>query len=46
MFTRDGKRDSDIERRMNADNMVNGALHAFMGSRVVSKKPQLAVHNK
>jgi hypothetical protein len=45
MFTRDGKCDSDIERRVNAGNMVCGALHAFMGSRVVSKKAQLAVHN-
>jgi hypothetical protein len=45
MFTRDGKYDSDIERRVNAGNMVTGALHAFMGSRVVSKQAQLAVHN-
>jgi hypothetical protein len=45
MFTRDEKCDSDIERRVNAGNMVNGALHAFMGSRVVSKKAQLAVHS-
>jgi hypothetical protein len=37
--------ESDIERRVNADNLVNGALHAFMGSRVVSQKAQLAVHN-
>jgi hypothetical protein len=37
MFTRDGKCDSDIERRVNAGNMVNGALNASMGSRVVSK---------
>jgi hypothetical protein len=37
--------DSDIKRRVNAGNMVNGALHAFMGSRVVSIKAQLAVHN-
>jgi hypothetical protein len=38
MFTRDGKCDSDIDRRVIAGNMVNGALHAFMGYRVVSKE--------
>jgi hypothetical protein len=46
MFTRDGKCDSDIERRVSAGNMVNGSLHSFMGSRVVSKKAQLAVNNR
>jgi hypothetical protein len=45
MFTRDGKCDSDKERRVNAGNIVNGALHAFVSSRVVSKMAQLAVHN-
>jgi hypothetical protein len=30
---------------VNAGNTVIGALHAFMGSRVVSHKAQLAVHN-
>jgi hypothetical protein len=45
MFTRDGKYDSDIVRRVNAGNSVNGALHAFMNRWVVSKKAQLAVHN-
>jgi hypothetical protein len=44
VLTRDGKCDSDIERRVNAGNKVNGALHAFISSRVVSKKSQLAVH--
>ena len=34
-FTRDGKCESDIERRVNAGNMVNGALHSFMNSRKV-----------
>jgi hypothetical protein len=43
MFTRDGK--CDVERNVNACNIVNGALHAFMSSRVVSKKAHLAVHN-
>ncbi|KAI5642761.1 hypothetical protein NE865_05287 [Phthorimaea operculella] len=36
-----GKCESDIERRVNAGNMVNGALHAFMNSQKVSNK---AVH--
>ncbi|XP_060809954.1 uncharacterized protein LOC132904043 [Amyelois transitella] len=40
----DGKCDSDIERRVNAGNMVNGALHAFMSSQKLSKKARLAVH--
>jgi hypothetical protein len=43
MFTRDGKCDSVIERKVNAGKMVNGALHAFTGSRVVSRKTQLTV---
>ncbi|XP_073943408.1 uncharacterized protein [Choristoneura fumiferana] len=43
-FTRDGKYESDIERRVNAGNMVNGALHSFMNSRKVSNKACLAVH--
>jgi hypothetical protein len=30
---------------VNAGNLLNGALHAFMGSRVVAQKTQLAVHN-
>ncbi|KAI8431494.1 hypothetical protein MSG28_015996 [Choristoneura fumiferana] len=43
-FTRDGKCESDIERRVNAGNMVKGALHSFMNSRKVSNKARLAVH--
>ncbi|KAI5639977.1 reverse transcriptase (RNA-dependent DNA polymerase) domain-containing protein [Phthorimaea operculella] len=42
-FTSDGKCESDIERRVNAGNMVNGALHAFMNSQKVSNKARLAV---
>jgi hypothetical protein len=42
MFTRDGKCDNDIQRRMNAGNMVNGTLHAFIDSRLASKNAQLA----
>ena len=44
MFTSDGKCESDIERRVNAGNVVNGALHTFMNSQKVSKKARLAVH--
>ena len=43
-FTKDGKCETDIERRVNAGNMVNGALRAFMSSEKVSKKARLAVH--
>ncbi|XP_063364410.1 uncharacterized protein LOC134653055 isoform X2 [Cydia amplana] len=44
LFTRDGKHDKDIERRVNAGNRVNGALNAFMSSQKVSQKARLAVH--
>jgi hypothetical protein len=30
MLTRDGKCDSDVENRVNAGNIVNGDLHAFL----------------
>ena len=43
-FTKDGTCESDIERRVNAGNMVNGALHTFMNSQKVSQKARLAVH--
>ena len=43
-FTKDGTCESDIERRVNAGNMVNGALYAFMNSQKVSQKARLAVH--
>jgi hypothetical protein len=46
IFTRDGKWDSDIERRLNSGNNVNVALHAFMGSRVVHKKALFALQNR
>jgi hypothetical protein len=42
VFTTDGKCDSDKEKRVNAGNLVNGAIWV---SRLVSKKAQLAVHN-
>ncbi|KAG7312683.1 hypothetical protein JYU34_001045 [Plutella xylostella] len=44
LFTRDGKCEGDIERRVKAGNKVNGALHSFMGSQSVSQKARLAVH--
>lgn len=37
LFTRDGRSDSDVERRVKAGNSVNGALHAVMSSRKVPK---------
>lgn len=33
-----------IERRVKAVNQVNGALHAFVGSKKVYKKGRLADH--
>ncbi|XP_063542355.1 uncharacterized protein LOC134750982 [Cydia strobilella] len=44
LFTRNGKHDKDIERRVSAGNRVNGALNAFMSSQKVSQKARLAVH--
>lgn len=44
MFTRDGKYEGDVERRVKAGNRVNGALHAFMSSQKVSNRARLAVH--
>ncbi|KAG7296450.1 hypothetical protein JYU34_020192 [Plutella xylostella] len=44
LFTRDGKCEGDIERRVKAENKVNGALHSFMRSQHVSQKARLAVH--
>ncbi|CAG9134602.1 unnamed protein product [Plutella xylostella] len=44
LFTRDGKCEGDIERRVKAGNKVNGALHSFMRSQNVSQKARLAVH--
>lgn len=45
LFTRDGKCDGDIERRVSAGNKMNGALNSVVGSSNVSKKARLAVHN-
>ena len=45
MFTRDGKIDADVERRVNAGNNVNGAIHAVVTNQSMSEKARLAVHN-
>ncbi|GBP67518.1 hypothetical protein EVAR_49885_1 [Eumeta japonica] len=44
LITNDGKHDSDIERRVNAGNKVNGALLAIMNS--VSRHARLAIPNR
>ncbi|XP_050563410.1 uncharacterized protein LOC126912928 [Spodoptera frugiperda] len=43
LFTRDGKCEGDIERRVKAGNSVNGALHSVMSSKIISSKARLAV---
>ncbi|CAK1597415.1 unnamed protein product [Parnassius mnemosyne] len=45
VFSRDGRYDKDIERRVNAGNRVNGALHSIVKSQNVSKKARMAIHN-
>jgi exonuclease III len=45
MFTRDGKCDKEIERRVKKGNSVNGALHSLVRSQSVTKKARLAVHS-
>ncbi|GBP71599.1 hypothetical protein EVAR_10812_1 [Eumeta japonica] len=45
LFTNDSKHDSDIERRVNAGNKVNGALLAIMNSKSVSRQAHLVIHN-
>ncbi|CAG9109123.1 unnamed protein product [Plutella xylostella] len=45
LFSRVGRCDKDIERRVNAGNRVNGALHSIVASQAVSKQARLAVHN-
>ena len=37
MFTRDGKIDTDVERRVNAGNKVNGGIHAVVTNQLMSK---------
>ncbi|XP_049870886.1 uncharacterized protein LOC126370141 [Pectinophora gossypiella] len=45
MFTRDGKCDEDIERRVRLGNSVNGAMHAVVSSQCISQDARMAVHN-
>jgi len=45
MFTRDGKTDRDIERRVNAGNSINGGLNAVGTNKKLSNEAKLAVHN-
>ena len=45
MFTKDGKCEEDIERRVKAGNTINGALYSFVSSQNVSEKARLAVQN-
>ena len=45
MFSRDGRYEMDVERRIAADNKVSGALAALMRRRNVSTAARLAVHN-
>ena len=44
-FSRDGRYTADVERRVNAENSVNAALGKFLGSKCLSQKAQLPIHN-
>ena len=44
MFSRDGRYEMDVERRIAVGNRVNEALAALMRRRNVSKAARLAVH--
>ena len=46
MFSRDGKYEMDVERRIAAGNRVNGALAILMRLRNVSTAACLTVHNE
>ncbi|CAG5002623.1 unnamed protein product [Parnassius apollo] len=43
VFSRDGRYDKDIERRVNAGNRVNGALHSIVKNQNVSKKARMVM---
>ena len=45
MFSRDGRYEMDVERRIAADNRVNGALAVLMRRRNISTAARLAVYN-
>ncbi|GBP73818.1 hypothetical protein EVAR_54870_1 [Eumeta japonica] len=46
LFTNEGKRDRDIERRVNAGNEGNEALLAITNRESVSRQARLTIHNK
>ncbi|GBP50109.1 hypothetical protein EVAR_17370_1 [Eumeta japonica] len=46
LFTNDGKRDGDIERRVIAGNKINVAFLAIMNSKSVSRQARLAIHSR
>ena len=45
MFSRDGRYEVDVKRRIAAENKINGALATLMRRRYVSTAARLAVHN-
>ncbi|GBP21269.1 hypothetical protein EVAR_11664_1 [Eumeta japonica] len=45
LFTNYGKHDRDIERKVNAENKVSGALLAIMNNKSVSRHGRLAIYN-
>ena len=45
MFSRDGRYEMDVERRISADNKINVALAVLMRQRNVSTAARLAIHN-
>ena len=45
MFSRDGRYEMHVERRIATGNRVKGALAALMGQQNVSTAARLAVHN-
>ena len=45
VFTRDGRYQMDVERRIAVSNRANGALDALMRRQNVSTASRMAVHN-
>ena len=45
MFTRDGKIDADVERRVNGGNKVNGGIHEVVTNQSMFEKARMAVQN-
>ncbi|GBP51164.1 hypothetical protein EVAR_97988_1 [Eumeta japonica] len=46
LFTDNGKHDRDIERRVNAGNIINGASITIMNSKSISRQARLAIYNE